>query len=139
MDLSFVKNLGVYFKKPCSGKLVGFNFQINVLDLTNIAYGYANVVPCESAEVEGVLMEIHEKDLFTLDLYEGYPELYSRNKLDIICSENKRTICAWVYTGKSKYVVEQNLKLDNIQKKRINNGFNFLSNQYQNHLLKFMC
>ena len=89
-------------------------------------------------EVEGVLMEIHEKDLFILDSYEGYPELYSRSKLDIFCADNKSTISAWVYTGNSDYVVERNLNLENIQKERIHNGFKFLSLQYQNNLLKFM-
>ena len=138
MDLSFVKELGVCYTNPCSGKLIGFNFQINVRDSTNTTFGYANVTPNKNAEVEGVLMEIHEKDLFILDSYEGYPELYSRSKLDIFCADNKSTISAWVYTGNSDYVVERNLNLENIQKERIHNGFKFLSLQYQNNLLKFM-
>ena len=49
-----------------------------------------------------------------------------------------KTYTAWVYTGNSYYVVNQNLLLTGVQKKRINNGFPYLSLKYQNKLLGMM-
>ena len=50
----------------------------------------------------------------------------------------KKTYTAWVYTGNSGYVVNRNLNLTAVQKKRINNGFPYLSLGYQNNLLGMM-
>ena len=138
MDLNFVKELGVYYKKPCSGKLIGYEVQINVQDSIQPDYGYANVVPNPNSTVEGVLLEISDEHLFLLDSYEGYPELYSRFELEIHCTNNKKKYKAWVYSGNSNYVVDRNLKLTRTQKQRIQSGFPFLSIEYQKKILKIM-
>ena len=138
MDLNFVKELGVYYKKPCSGKLIGYEVQINVQDSIQPDYGYANVILNSNSAVEGVLLEISDEHLFLLDSYEGYPELYSRCKLEIHSLNNKKNYKAWVYSGNSNYVVNRNLKLTSIQKQRIQSGFPFLSIEYQKKLLKIM-
>ena len=138
MDLNFVKELGVYYKTACSGKLIGYEIQINVQDSIKPDYGYANVISNPNSTVEGVLLEISDEHLFLLDSYEGYPELYSRYELEIHCLNNKKNYKAWVYSGNSNYVVNRNLKLTSIQKQRIQNGFPFLSIEYQNKILRIM-
>ena len=138
MDLNFVKELGVYYKKPCSGKLIGYEVQINVQDSIKPDYGYANVIPNPNSTVEGVLLEISDEHLLLLDSYEGYPELYSRFELEIHCTNNKKKYKAWVYSGNSNYVVDRNLKLTRTQKQRIQSGFPFLSIEYQKKILKII-
>ena len=138
IDLDFVTALGVRYEEPCSGKLIDFDFQINVMNNSDTEFGYANIIKKKNCFVEGVLMKIPETDFFLLDSYEGYPGLYSRSKLKIILTENDKTSTAWVYIGEPSCIVNQNLKLSKIQKVRINNGFPFLSTGYQNKLLNLM-
>jgi len=138
MDVNFVKELGVRFKNPCSGQLMGFNLYINVQDTKNSNYGYANIKPSVKNAVEGVLFEIPEEDLSLLDSYEGYPELYSRRQINVFSSKSKTHYKAWVYEGNLNFVVDRNLELNNIQKDRIRNGFVFLTLEYQKKLVKLM-
>ena len=86
MDINFVGELGVRYKNPCSGQLIGFDLYINVQDTTNPNFGYANIEPRENKTIEGVLFEIPEEDLILLDSYEGYPELYSRRQINVFSS-----------------------------------------------------
>lgn len=134
MDIEFVKDLGVNFKNPRKGILTDFKFAVNVEDDLIPENGYANVIPFEAGIVEGVLMEINPEDLSLLDVYEGYPSLYSRRKLTIY--DNKKLIDAWVYIGTVDSSVNKSLKLTNIQIERITNGFKFLSVPYQTQLVK---
>jgi gamma-glutamylcyclotransferase (GGCT)/AIG2-like uncharacterized protein YtfP len=138
MDLDFVASLGVHFKSAFSGILFEHDFEINVKDESNSNFGYANIVPSRNSHVEGVLMEITEMDFLLLDSYEGYPELYSRSKIEITNTKNNKIFRAWVYKGNSNYLVNRNLQLTSIQKKRIQGGFTFLSVEYQNRLLKII-
>ena len=138
MDLDFVSSLGVHFKSAFSGTLFEHEFKINVKDESNPNFGYANIVPCRNSLVEGVLMEITEMDFLLLDSYEGYPQLYSRSKIEILNTKKNKIFKAWVYKGNSDYLGNRNLLLTSIQKKRIQRGFNFLSVEYQNRLSKMI-
>ena len=138
MDVKFVGELGVSYKNPCSGQLIGFDLYINVQDTTNPNFGYANIKPSENNTVEGVLFEIPEEDLILLDSYEGYPELYSRRQINVFSLKSKTHLNAWVYEANLNFVVNRNLELSNIQKDRIHNGFVFLTLEYQKKLAKLM-
>ncbi|MBI34066.1 MAG: hypothetical protein CMP67_01715 [Flavobacteriales bacterium] len=138
MDLHFMKSLGVRYENPQSGKLFGYDFQVNVMDSFNRNYGYANVTLNNETHVEGILVEIPKIDLALLDAYEGYPELYSRRKLNIQCSGENKKLESWVYLGNLNCISKRNLKLSIIQKERIKEGFEFLSEGYQKKLLNLM-
>lgn len=138
MDLSFVKELGVEYKDAQLGILNDFEFQTSVQDDSNPAYGFANVVASKNNNVQGILMSVSEDQLPLLDSYEGYPYLYSRKQLSIFSPFSNETVIAWVYLGAKSYVVKHNLKLSEIQKYRIKNGFDFLNLKYQKALLKFL-
>jgi gamma-glutamylcyclotransferase (GGCT)/AIG2-like uncharacterized protein YtfP len=135
MDLDFVAKLGIQYKQSFSGILFGHEFKTNVQDESNPNFGYANIVSNKNSIVEGVLMEIDEMEFILLDSYECYPSLYSRSKIEIVSPKTNKTYTAWVYKGNSNYVINQNLKLTDIQKKRLFNGFPFLSVEYQRKLL----
>ena len=62
--------------------------------------GYPIILPDEHSQVEGVLWEIEEADLPSLDHYEGSdedPPFYIRLQVEV-ASEGKRHT-AWVYVG----------------------------------------
>lgn len=57
---------------------------------------YADIEECPGECVNGALYEISEKDLAELDLYEGYPEYYTRQ--EVMVTDNSGTFHkAWVY------------------------------------------
>lgn len=138
MDLSFTNNLGVKFNEAYPAVLFGYELKINVQDESNPNFGYANIMPNKGSFVEGVLMKVTKEDILLLDSYEGYPDLYLRSKMNIFLPNRNKAYDAWVYTGKSNCIVNRNLLLSKSQKKRINNGFSFLTLEYQNKLLKII-
>ena len=138
MDLDFINELGVLIKNEQSGILKNHQFSTNIQDKMKPGHGYANVVKKENHSVEGVLMQIPTKSLFSLDAYEGYPSLYKRDILEISIEKTSKKIDAWVYIGSLHYATDKNLLLDDLQKKRISNGCKFLSKSYQKSLLKFL-
>ncbi len=133
MDLNFVKSLGVDFHNAQRGILEGFRFEISVKDDIDPNFGYANIVLDNSSQVEGVLMQIPQGQIHLLDQYEGYPSLYSRQINTVLNSINK-PVNAWVYIGTPEFSTHQNLKLTEEQIQRIQNGFDFLSTEYQKHI-----
>jgi len=133
MDLNFVKSLGVEFHNAQRGILEGFRFEISVKDDIDSNFGYANIVFDNSSKVEGVLMQITQGQIHFLDQYEGYPSLYNRQRNTVLNSINK-PVQAWVYIGTPEFSTHQNLKLTEEQIQRIQNGFDFLSPEYQKHI-----
>lgn len=55
-----------------------FRLEFNKIASRNPKEGYANIVPDQNEEVEGVLYEITEQDLSKLDRREGYPKHYDK-------------------------------------------------------------
>ena len=133
MDLNFVKSLGVDFYNAQRGILEGFRFETSVKDDIDPNFGYANIVFDDTSQVEGVLMQIPQDQIHFLDQYEGYPSLYNRQINTVLNSINE-PVQAWVYIGTPEFTNSQNLKLTKEQIQRIQNGFDFLSPEYQKHI-----
>ena len=57
---------------------------------------YADIEPAPGECVNGALYEISRKDLANLDLYEGYPEFYTRKRVQVTDSAGVYRK-AWVY------------------------------------------
>ena len=62
---------------------------------------HADIVPCEGRVVPVLVWEISEKDEKNLDLYEGYPNYYTKRQMGIIMTDlegkNPRKVNAMVY------------------------------------------
>ncbi len=65
------------------------------------AGGVADVVRSEGAEVWGVIYEIIDSDLKSLDRYEGYPDVYTRFQTTIRSGESE-VESVWTYTVREK-------------------------------------
>lgn len=70
------------------GLLKGWKFFIN-------SRGVANITQRENSKVYGLLFEISESCLESLDSCEGYPDTYDRQKLTILLGDKE--IKAWIY------------------------------------------
>ena len=58
--------------------------------------GYANVRPQAGKKVYGVIYELDQPCLDALDEFEGYPEIFGREKITVIGEEGQKQT-AWVY------------------------------------------
>ncbi|MFC1587856.1 gamma-glutamylcyclotransferase family protein [Planctomycetota bacterium] len=71
--------------------------------------GVADVVSRKDSSVWGLTYKISEADLQSLDRYEGHPNLYRREILEIVTG-NETALKAWVYTvvDKKNYIAPTN-------------------------------
>ncbi len=62
---------------------------------------HADIVPCEGRVVPVLVWEISEKDEKNLDMYEGYPNYYTKRQMGIIMTDlqgqNPREVTAMAY------------------------------------------
>ena len=70
------------------GNLNGYEWLIN-------NRGYANIVRRSESNVYGILFNLTPNGLHRLDLYEGYPALYTRRRLPV--NYKDQTLKPWVY------------------------------------------
>lgn len=61
------------------------------------AGGVADIVEDQNSEVWGLIYEVSMEDLYQLDDYEGYPDVYTRFQTSVKTKSGK-TLKVWVYT-----------------------------------------
>ena len=83
---------GWHFTVIGVGKLNGYEFGPD-------GRGYANVRKSGSNHVYGVLYELDQYSLDALDEFEGYPDIFGRNEVEVE-DENMEKYTAWVYMEK---------------------------------------
>lgn len=59
--------------------------------------GHADIVTDAEHDVEGVLWEITEEHLASLDNFEGYPHYYDRKVIGVVLAEHEEEVPAIVY------------------------------------------
>lgn len=94
--------------------------------------GYANVMPCEGAVVEGALYVIPETGLKELDRCEGFPTHYGREVLEVTCA-NGAVVEAVVYIA-ALDMQEENLLPSDTYLGHLLKGIDVLSEEYFNKL-----
>lgn len=82
MNEERLRSRGVRIRRKFRGTLRGWKPVFNkVADAEGT--GYANIVPQEGAEVEGIVYETDEASIRKLDGYEDYPTAYTRRALTV--------------------------------------------------------
>ena len=61
--------------------------------------GVLTILPKESGRVEGLLWRVNAWDELTLDRYEGYPHLYTKELLPVQTDSGPQTVVAYVMTA----------------------------------------
>lgn len=68
----------------------------------------ANVMPHSTRKVWGIIVELEADDLFSLDIYEGHPLHYKRQKCAVYL-EDERIINTQVYIACPEHIIEAQL------------------------------
>lgn len=80
------------------GTLKGYTLKFNKIASKNPKEGYANIVPCDEDEVEGILYKVTEEELEKLDVYEGVKENhYRRQKVKVVIRSTGEEVEAQTY------------------------------------------
>ena len=61
--------------------------------------GVLTVLPKEGGRVDGLLWKVNAWDERALDRYEGYPHLYTKERLSVQTSNGPQTVVAYVMTA----------------------------------------
>lgn len=61
--------------------------------------GVLTILPKEGSLVEGILWRVNAWDELTLDRYEGYPHLYTKERLPVQTDSGPQTVVAYVMTA----------------------------------------
>ena len=132
MDSNRIKERGINFAKREHAIIKGWKLEFNKVSSKNPKEGYANIVMKENSVVEGVLYEIPDSDLKTLDRYEGYPSHYGRIKI-IVIMDNGEKVEAVTYVAKPDKV-KDGLKPSREYLSHLLKGCDLLSEEYCNKL-----
>ena len=86
------------------GRLPGFRLAFNKRASGEEGAAHANIVPDAGGVVEGVLYRLDEAALEVLDRYEGHPEHYGREEMEVRCGDG--TVRAWAYVATPAWTEE---------------------------------
>ncbi len=131
MGTEQMKERGVRFSKRLAAVLDGWRMEFSKQAARNPLEGFANIVPDPANRVEGVLYEMEAEDLAKLDVYEGYPDHYTRREIVVSCSGRQETAVVCIaHPDKMKAGLQPSSEyLDRIQ-----NGSDLLSDAYRDQL-----
>lgn len=91
---------GMRFVAAEPGCLSGWRLHFNKRARGKTGVAYANIMPVAGHSVEGVLYQLVDRDeIRRMDPFEGYPELYRRQLMDIDRGDGGRVVSAWVYVA----------------------------------------
>lgn len=121
---------GVNFTSKEKGILKGYRFIINKKSAKDMRVGFANVIEDKNSQVEGILYEITDNEIYKLDKYEGYPKHYHRELIEI------NGEYATVYIANEPWISKNELYTTEEYKNHILEGKEFLSEDYYNKLLE---
>lgn len=122
---------GAFFYRFGFGILHGWEMKINKKTISG-THGYANIVPNEKKNVEGIIYQLKPHALLRLDLYEGYPTHYNKTMLPVLTSDGK-ILDAVVYIANPEQVVSGLFPTQEYLDHLLIGG-KYLSKKYNNYL-----
>ena len=111
--------------------LENYKLVFNKVSKKNCYLGFANIVKSEGDFVEGALYEINDSDINIIGRFEGEPNHYYRENVEVICDEQK--IQAVVYIA-NPVMIRENIKPDKKYLNYLLEGKDILSENYYNNL-----
>jgi len=132
MDPEQMRKRGVKFFSREHAILEGWKLVFNKISSRNSNIGFANIVKDESSVVEGILYEITEEGLKTLDEYEGVPSDYQRIEVEVR-KNNGEIVKAEVYVANPRKV-KDGLKPSKEYLSHLLKGCDLLSSEYRKKL-----
>src|SRR5690606_570231 len=94
---------GLRYFQAVAATLDGFRLRFNKQSHSRPEVAYANIVPASGSCVEGVLYSLEEEaELLKMDLFEGTPVRYSRERLAFRTAEG--LFPGWVYVANPAFI-----------------------------------
>lgn len=129
MDEKQLHARNVIFGNRRRATLKGYKLVFNKIASQGAGIGFANIVPAEGCEVEGILMDVGNME--AIDGPEGYPTHYNKQKLKVECDGKERIAII--------YVAQPDMQSNNLHPtqeylNRLLAGKDFLSESYLNQL-----
>lgn len=112
--------------------LENYKMEFNKVSKKNCYLGFANIIPSDNNFVEGALYEIDDSDINRIDKFEGVPEHYTRQIVNVICDNIK--VEAIVYVANSN-MIRNNVLPDKKYLNYILEGKDIFSSDYYNNLI----
>ena len=121
------------FTSAKSATLKGWKLVFNKRSFKVPTAGFGNIKEDKESEVEGILYELPDNAIHTLDKYEGYPKHYNRIKVNIICKDKELEADAYIAV---KEWISEGVKPTKEYLDFFLQGKDFLSESYYQKLLK---
>ena len=134
MDISTLHERHIKYINYRVGILKDYQFKFNKPTINKLN-SFANINPRIGSQVEGIISTITIETLKLLDIYEGYPKHYQREKVSVIDYKTKKTLSAIVYIANSKTVIDGLFPTEQYYDKIIR-GRNFIRELKQKKFLK---
>jgi hypothetical protein len=83
----------------------------------------ATIEPCEGSKVPVLIWDIQDEDEKALDRYEGYPNFYGKEEMEIIIEDNPISAMVYVMTPGHDYGKPSEYYLETIEKGYADSGF----------------
>lgn len=83
MNPAVMNKRGVWHRPGRPAVLEGYELKFNKRSSGRLIHGYANIEPNPESHVPGVLYEVNEESIETLDRFEGYPDHYRRQTVEV--------------------------------------------------------
>ena len=133
MNQERLKERGVEFENPRSAILRDYILKFNKINSKVENAGYANIEASAGSIVEGILYEVTEDGLKSLDKYEGVGSGdYCRKEVEVFTKDNKPHLAITYIACPEK--IRDNLKPTKEYLNHLLKGKNFLSFEYYEKL-----
>lgn len=129
LDRERMKERKCDFSSAKSAHLKDWKLVFNKRSAKIPAMGFGNVIPAKGEIVEGILYEMDDSMIKSLDKYEGYPKHYNREK--IIVSVEGKEVEADIYIATPEWT-DENVKPTQDYIDHFLAGKEFLSEKYYN-------
>lgn len=112
MNSARMKARGLVFSAGEAAVLPGYRLAFNKQSHSRPTVAYANIVPASQRWVEGVVYQLDsEQELLKMDVFEGTPVRYSRERMLLQVGESVQG--AWVYAANPAFINNQLLPESN--------------------------
>lgn len=93
LNLSKLKERGIEYQLIGKAVLKDWKLVFEVVDPEQEGVSYANIIPFDGEVVEGAVFEIDKVNRIKIDKYEGVPDFYVRDEVEVVVESGGEITC----------------------------------------------
>jgi gamma-glutamylcyclotransferase (GGCT)/AIG2-like uncharacterized protein YtfP len=128
MSESNLRYRNVNYSNRRKAILKNYKFIINKISYKDPTIGFANVIPCENSNVEGIIYDVEPQEIIKLDKFEGFPKHYGKINEYVYVDDHFEN--AIIYIAQKEWTSVKELKTTEEYKNKILEAKENLSNNY---------